>query len=166
MSTHSHHDHDHAGCSSGSIGDRMVEAERLCARRGVKLTGQRATVLEALLDAGKALGAYDLIERMQAAGGGRIAPITIYRALNFLVENNLVHRIESRNAFLACPEGHGTHPEAVFLICEACGRVGEVTSPELESGLASLAAERGFSPRTRVIEISGTCAACATGLAR
>lgn len=163
MSEHSHHDHDHAGCARASIGERMAEAERLCARRGVKLSGQRAAVLEALLEAGRALGAYDLVERMQASGARRVAPITIYRALGFLVENNLVHRIESRNAFLACPGGHGAHPQAVFLICETCGHVGEVTSPDLEAGIARLAESRGFAPRSRVIEVSGTCAACANG---
>jgi Fur family zinc uptake transcriptional regulator len=64
-------------------------------------------VLEALIDAGRALGAYDLIDRIAAKSGKRVAPITIYRALDFLVENDLVHRIESRNAFLACPAGMG-----------------------------------------------------------
>lgn len=133
----------------------------MCARRGVRLTPQRSDVLGVLLQAGRALGAYDLIELMQGASGKRIAPITVYRALDFLVEHDLVHRIESRNAFLACPGGHGPHPQAVFLICEGCGAVGETTSSALEASLAGIAQAQGFLPKSRVVELSGQCAACA-----
>ena len=118
-------------------------------------------VLAALLEAGRALGAYDLIERVAGRAGKRAAPITIYRALDFLVENDLVHRIESRNAFLACPGGHGAHPQAVFMICEACGRVQEAMSPALEGELRRLAGAHDFAATGRVIELTGTCAACA-----
>lgn len=158
---HSHCDHSPA--DYGSVGERLDEASRLCLRRGGKLTEQRAAVLEALLRAGGAVGAYDLIERLQSTGGKRVAPITIYRALDFLVANDLVHRIESRNAFLACPGGHGAHPQAIFLICDACGTVVEATAPDVDASLAAIAGARGFHPRARVIELSGQCAACTAG---
>lgn len=130
-------------------------------RRGTRLTEQRRQVLAALLEAGRAMGAYDLIESVAGRAGKRIAPITIYRALDFLVDNDLVHRIESRNAFLACPGGHGAHPQAVFMICDICGRVGEAMSAPLEDALQRLAGAHGFAARARIIELKGTCAECA-----
>lgn len=154
------HHHSHAHCEHGTLEQRLAHAGDVCVQRGVKLTAQRAEVLTILLGEGRALGAYDLIERLQAAGGKRVAPITIYRALDFLVENDLVHRIESRNAFLACPGGHGPHPQAVFLICETCGAVTEAASAELENTIAAVAAATGFAPRSRVMELSGICAGC------
>lgn len=143
------------------MAERLREATALCQTRGVRLTGQRALVLEVLIEAGRALGAYDLIDLVAARAAKRIAPITIYRALEFLVENDLVHRIESRNAFLACPGGHGVHPQAVFMICETCGAVSETVSPQLENDLAALARTHGFRPRGRVIELTGCCGTCA-----
>ena len=90
-------DHDHARCSS----DAMAQAEAICTERGQRLTPIRRQVLEALLASHKPLGAYEIIDVL-ATQGGRPAPITVYRALDFLRENELVHRIESRNAFVAC----------------------------------------------------------------
>ena len=81
-------------------------------------------MLEALLASHAPLGAYELIDRL-AVRGARPAPITIYRALDFLREQGLVHRIESRNAFIACVQDHGSGDPVVFLICERCGAVGE-----------------------------------------
>lgn len=156
--------HEHAGCCGHGLQPvtlRLKEAEAVCARRGARLTGPRRDVLDALMNAGRALGAYDLIEIVAGRAGKRPAPITVYRALDFLVAQGLVHRIESRNAFLACPAGHGPHPEAVFLICEACGKVCEATAPIVETALKALAGERGFALKTRVIELTGHCADCA-----
>lgn len=140
---------------------RLAEAEAVCARKGTRLTAQRRMVLEQLLRAGCALGAYDLIARVEATAGRRMAPISIYRALDFLVSAGLVHRIESRNAFFACPAGHGPHPHAVFMICDACGGVNEATCSGLERELSQLAQGSGFVPRDRIIELTGLCATCA-----
>lgn len=157
------HAHDNPCCTHApaSIAQRLALAEAACSRRGARLTEQRRQVLAALLEAGRAVGAYDLIESVAARAGKRIAPITIYRALDFLVENDLVHRIESRNAFLACPGGHGAHPQAVFMICDTCGRVGEAMSAPLEIALQDLAGMHGFAARSRIIELKGVCADCA-----
>jgi predicted transcriptional regulator len=89
-------DHDHGRCASAAI----AHAEVLCAARAQRLTPMRRHVLEALLDSHRPLGVYEIIERL--ARHGRPAPITVYRALDFLRDNGLVHRIESRNAFVAC----------------------------------------------------------------
>jgi Fur family zinc uptake transcriptional regulator len=95
-----------------------------------------------------------------AADGPRPAPITVYRALDFLRDNGLVHRIESRNAFVACVHAHRDGDLVVFLICERCGAVGEASSPEVALTLRSAAQAAGFVPKSPVIEISGICTHC------
>lgn len=137
----------------------MAEAEAHCAARGVRLTPIRRQVLGELLSGHKPLGAYDIIERL-AQHGARPAPITIYRALDFLLENGLVHRIASRNAFVACISHHSPGESVLFLICERCGDVGEAPSAPLKDLLASAAAKAGFAPRTPTIEVAGLCANC------
>jgi len=150
-------DHDHGRCSA----DAMAHAEALCAARGQRLTPIRRQVLETLAGSHKTLGAYEIMDRM-AAQGPRPAPITVYRALDFLLDNGLVHRIESRNAFLACVGDHhraGTGT-TVFLICERCGAVGEASSAAVAETLQAAARAAGFSPKARIIEITGICAHC------
>ena len=112
-----------------------------------------------LLESHKPLGAYEIIDRA-AARGARPAPITIYRALDFLRDNGLVHRIESRNAFVACVNNHATGDLVVFLICEHCGAVGEAPSAAVADQLKTAARAAGFTPKTPVIEIAGVCAHC------
>jgi Fur family transcriptional regulator, zinc uptake regulator len=112
-----------------------------------------------LLESHSPLGAYELIDRL-AANGGRPAPITIYRALDFLREQGLVHRIESRNAFIACVHNHDTTEPVVFLICERCGAVGEAAGATVAQTIRTASLAAGFTPKTPVIEISGVCAHC------
>ncbi len=148
-------DHDHERCSA----DAMAHAEALCARRGQRLTPMRRQVLEVLAGSHKPLGAYEIIERVGSAGA-RPAPITIYRALDFLRDNELIHRIESRNAFLACINNHASGAPVVFLICDQCGSVGEAPSAAVADSLSAAAKSAGFTPKAPVIEIAGTCAHC------
>ena len=119
----------------------------------------RRHVLEVLAASHKPVGAYEIIDAV-AARGPRPAPITIYRALDFLTAQGLVHRIESRNAFLACINNHATGMPVVFLICEHCGAVGEAASGAVADGLNAAAKSAGFTPKSPVIEISGVCAHC------
>ena len=119
----------------------------------------RRRVLEALLASHQPLGAYELIDRL-AARGQRPAPITVYRALDFLLEQELVHRIESRNAFIACVHDHESSDPVVFLICEKCGAVGEAASAAVADTIKNASRAVGFVPKTPVIEISGICAHC------
>jgi Fur family transcriptional regulator, zinc uptake regulator len=147
--------HDHDRCTA----DALTHAETLCAARAQRLTPIRRQVLAALLESHKPLGAYEIIDRA-AAGGARPAPITIYRALDFLRENGLVHRIESRNAFIACVNNHASGDLVVFLLCERCGEVGEASSAAMADQLKTAARAAGFTPKTPVIEITGICAHC------
>jgi Fur family transcriptional regulator, zinc uptake regulator len=148
-------DHDHARCSA----DAISHAEALCATRAQRLTAPRRHVLEVLATSHKPLGAYeiiDLIARKQA----RPAPITVYRALDFLMKHGLVHRIESRNAYVACAHNHDTGALVAFLICDTCGAVGEASTAAMVQLVSAAARKAGFRPSMSVIEIAGTCSHC------
>ena len=147
--------HDHGRCASEAIS----HAEAICAARKELLTPIRRQVLEALLASHQPLGAYELIDRL-AVRGARPAPITIYRALDFLREQGFVHRIESRNAFIACVHNHASGDPVVFLICEKCGAVGEAAGAAVAETIRTASRAAGFTPKTPVIEISGVCAHC------
>jgi Fur family zinc uptake transcriptional regulator len=147
-------DHDHSRCASAAL----AHAEAHCAARSQRLTPMRRHVLEALLASHKPLGAYEIIERL--ADEHRPAPISIYRALDFLCENGLVHRIESRNAFVACVHDHGGDALVVFLICERCGAVGEAPGEMAADALKASARAAGFVPKSPLIEIAGVCSHC------
>ena len=150
-------DHDHVSCANTAI----AHAEALCAARAQRLTPMRRHVLEALLASHQPLGAYEIIERL--ADHGRPAPITVYRALDFLRDNGLVHRIESRNAFVACVHEHADSDPIVFLICERCGAVGEAPGGIVGEGLKASCRAAGFAPKSPVIEIAGICSHCREG---
>jgi Fur family transcriptional regulator, zinc uptake regulator len=150
-------DHDHACCAVGAL----ARAVAVCAERGERLTPMRRRVLESLAASHRPLGAYEIIDQL-AALGPRPAPITIYRALDFLLANGLVHRIESRNAFIACINNHASGSLVVFLICERCGAVGEAPARAVAEALRVAANAAAFVPKTPVIEITGVCAHCRT----
>jgi Fur family transcriptional regulator, zinc uptake regulator len=147
-------DHDHDRCTSSAI----AHAETLCAARAQRLTPIRRQVLEALLASHKPLGAYEIIDHL--AADTRPAPITVYRALDFLRDNGLVHRIESRNAFVACVHNHAGEDLVVFLICERCGAVGEAPGGAAAEALKASSRAAGFSPKSPLIEIAGICSHC------
>jgi Fur family zinc uptake transcriptional regulator len=147
--------HDHERCAS----DAIAHAEAICRKRHERLTPMRRAVLEALLASHAPLGAYELIDKLSVRGA-RVAPITIYRALDFLRAQGFVHRIESRNAFIACVHNHDSGDPVVFLICEKCGAVGEAASAAVADTIKNASRAAGFSPKTPVIEISGVCAHC------
>ena len=119
----------------------------------------RRHVLEVLAASHRPLGAYEIID-LVAARGPRPAPITIYRALDFLTAQGFVHRIESRNAFLACINNHASDAPVVFLLCDTCGAVGEAPSTAVAESLNAAAKAAGFTPKSPVIEITGICAHC------
>lgn len=140
--------------------DGLRAAEDRCAREGARLTPQRRAVLAALLAARRPLGAYDLIEALREGGARAPAPIVVYRALDFLKEQGLIHRLETLNAFIACPHRHGTHERVTFLICETCRHVDEVVSPALNGALDALAGEHDFRAQRQVVELAGLCRGC------
>jgi Fur family transcriptional regulator, zinc uptake regulator len=152
--------HDHAHDHDDTPDSIVAAAEAACAAKGLKLTDQRREVLIALAEAGKPLGAYDILSILTVKGHRKLAPVSVYRALDFLLEAGLAHRLESRNAFILCPHQHGSSDMVTFLICQQCGRVEEATSETVGAGLAEIARRHQFTLSGHVIEMKGRCAAC------
>lgn len=136
----------------------ISHAERICSERGVRLTMQRRRVLEILLHAARPLGAYEILQQL-SVGVTSAKPPTVYRALEFLRRQGLVHRLESINAFVGCV--HPDHPHAgQFLICRDCGLVQEMENRAVEQLLGRAIRASGFEAESRVIEVTGRCARC------
>jgi len=136
----------------------MVEADALCLRKGLRLTPTRRRVLELIVQSPGGAKAYDLLDALTAENSSARPP-TIYRAIDFLLSNGLIHRIESLNAYVscACPE----HAQAYqLLICKACGEVQELHEEKLDAQLEAAAQERGFQVIRKTIEVHGFCHAC------
>ena len=164
MSVTPHDGHHEAACTHAAhqparARDGLARAEAACRRAGVRLTPIRRQVLEALYETHRPLGAYDVADRL-AGGARRVAPITVYRALDFLMEQGLVHRLASRNAFVACAHGHDSADLIAFLICEACGGVDEISSAPLAGAIAQVLDQERFEPHFQVLEITGRCGHC------
>lgn len=145
--------HDHVAC----IYAALAAADDACRARGLQFTPVRRRVLEILLEAHEAMGAYDVLARLDAEGLGSKPPVA-YRALGFLVDNGFVHRIERLNAFIACSHPGAAHAPA-FMICRQCGAVAEAEAAP-DGPLAASAAASGFHVEQMVIEIQGLCPAC------
>jgi Fur family zinc uptake transcriptional regulator len=144
-----------------TITARLARAEQLCLDHGAKLTDLRREVLELILAADGPLTAYVLLDRLQQTR--RAAPPTIYRALDFLLQQGLIHKLERLNAFLACiDEDPLSHDHAAqFLICRVCHSVHELEDHAIAHAITHAAGAIGFKPEHTTIEIEGICAACA-----
>ncbi len=150
-------EHDHGQCRETML-DELASAAKT---RGLRLTPARVRVLELLGEAHRAMGAYEILDRLRAEGLGSQPPV-VYRALDFLIQSGFVHKIERLNAYVAC--GHpGDEHGACFLICSRCRKVAEIEDGALDIALAQAAAGRGFAMRRTVLEIEGTCPACRAG---
>lgn len=155
MTTPAFHPHDHDHC----VHDALETAERLCLASGARLTPLRRRVLELVWNSHKPLGAYELLDHLTAEGH-KPAPPTVYRALEFLQEQKLVHRIASRNAFVGC-----SHPDAVhsgyFLLCECCGNAEELAdNSTLVCAVEKAAALADFTVHSQTLELTGLCRHC------
>ena len=137
----------------------LHRAGEICAAHGARLTDLRREVLGLILDAEAPTGAYDLLERLRVLRGPA-APPTVYRALDFLREQGLVHKVERLSAFVGCVAHEQDHA-AQFLICRSCGQVTELEDHDLAHALADAAERLGFTVGKATIEAEGQCAACA-----
>lgn len=136
----------------------LERAELLCKERGVRLTEQRKKVLQLLCASDKPLSAYELLDDMRDFIKNP-APPTIYRALDFLLEQGLAHKLESLHAYVGC--AHPDHPHvSQFLICDSCGEVAEVEDPNIAESLEAAGNAIGFQTKRPVVELLGTCAQC------
>ena len=141
--------------------DRLLDhADRICEAKGARLTDLRRQVLGLILESEAPAGAYDLLDRLRATRHGA-APPTVYRALEFLLEHGLIHKLESRSAFVGCVGHADAGHAAQFLICCGCGQVTELDDHELAHALDDAAKRLGFIVGKATIEAEGRCANCA-----
>lgn len=146
--------HDHDAC----IADGVAAVDAHCREAGLKFTPVRRRVLEYLLSAHKALGAYEILDLLREDGLGSQPPVA-YRALDFLVSNGFAHKIERLNAFIACSHPSDNHAP-VFLICTECDRVAEACIEPASGFLGQLAKDTGFLISRSVVEAEGLCPDC------
>ncbi|PTU49440.1 Fur family transcriptional regulator [Pseudomonas plecoglossicida] len=147
--------HDHSHC----VHSALTEADALCTRQGLRLTALRRRVLELVWQSHKPLGAYDILAVLSEQDGRRAAPPTVYRALDFLLENGLVHRIASLNAFIGCSHPEHLH-QGQFLICRACHVAIELEQNSISEAIISSAKGVGFTVETQTVEVVGLCSNC------
>ncbi len=142
----------------------LAAAAESCSRQGARLTEIRRRVLALVLEARAPQGAYALLDRLKAERANA-TPVTVYRALDFLLQHGLIHKIERLNAFVACVDGgeHAHHGHAAqFLICRRCGTVAELDDDRIAAEIARAAAGSGFKPSGATVEVEGVCGACAS----
>lgn len=148
-------------CSGGrhKPAERLAKAAALCDKRGAQLTALRRRVLELLWSYERPAGAYELIEALGEAGSRPVGPTTVYRALEFLTEQGLVSKIESRNAYVPCAHPERQH-DCQFIICTSCGSSAEFEDSHVARLLAENATRLGFEVGRRIVEVEGKCADC------
>lgn len=150
-----HGAHDHAHC----VGDALARAHALCETRQVQLTPLREKVLQIVWRSHRPIGAYQVLDELSHSHKSARPP-TVYRALDFLMAEGLIHKIESLNAYLGCAEAGAPH-SGQFLICRLCGMTQEIFDKRLDGALDKAAAANGFTAEHKVVEISGLCERCA-----
>lgn len=141
-----------------SLTSQLRTAESLCAERGKRLTPIRRKVLEILLTQERSVKAYELLELIRDVQPGA-APPTVYRALDFLVEEGLVHRLDAINAWTACMDAAGK-PHDLLVVCTQCGAVAELSDPTLNRQLAKKVAAAGFMLSGHETELRALCSLC------
>ena len=147
--------HHHSKC----IKEALKRAETVCAERDIRLTPIRKRVLELVWQSHQPVKAYDLLAQLSTDGHVEKPP-TVYRALQFLQENNLIHRIESSNGYIGCEYEH-KEMDSKFFVCDQCHEVEELHETKLDKTLNEMSKKQGFIPNQTNIEIHGTCANCA-----
>lgn len=169
---HGEHLHDVQDLSAQDIARRIAAAVEQCRKRGVRFTPLRQQIYALVLQANKPVGAYDLITQLQQArldddaaakidskASKNVAPPTVYRSLDFLLIEGLIHQLTSINAYVPCCHPRDEHT-AAFLICSQCLRVQECSSLPVQEMMSYAKQDAGFQVSHSVIELSGLCQAC------
>ena len=150
-----HQPHDHGRC----INAALSRANNLCLEKGVRLTPTRESVLRLLWQSHQPLGAYQVQDQLSKLTGKSIAPPTVYRAIEFLSDLGLVHRLASLNAYIGCPFPNSEHSN-LFMICNGCGSAAEVAHGALNDVLQNASEEAEFKLESQNIELFGLCPQC------
>ena len=146
-----------AAAPAHDIDALLASADRHCMDHGLRLTSGRKAVLQALLRRGGTAKAYELLADLQS-GGASVAPMAVYRSLDFLVAHDIVHKVASNSSFVYCQHDHHRHHEPSFLICERCGSATEWDAEGCHAVVAQALKATGFA--VHGIEIQGLCAGC------
>ena len=147
--------HDHQSC----IHTALERAEEAFEGRGLKLTPLRRQVFAEIAGSHDAVGAYDVLDSLMRKTGERMAPISVYRAIDALLDAGVVHRLESKNAFFACHTPHAGKRH-IALVCEGCGLVAEIDGTSVFAAIEAATDRTPFVVSRSVVEISGHCASC------
>jgi Fur family zinc uptake transcriptional regulator len=148
------HKHDHNAC----IENALEAAQKICEERETRFTPLRRRVLELVWGKHEPITAYEVLDLLSDETK-RVAPPTVYRALDFLIEEGFVHRIESLNAFVGCSDPAHKH-QGHFMICKECSNVTEMNEKSLHDVIESAAKENGYSYENSILEIAGICENC------
>lgn len=136
----------------------METADQLCREKGLRFTKLRRRVLQLVWTSHKPVGAYEVLQKLTTEGR-KAAPPTVYRALEFLIEAELVHRLDSLNAFVGCADPSSSH-SGQFLICRSCRSVAELDNRDISTVVQEAASDLGFTAVRQMLEIQGLCEAC------
>ncbi len=148
--------HDHTLC----ISHALEHASAVCAKRGVRLTQLRSKILSLVWQNHSPLGAYQLMEMLQKSSARKkVAPPTVYRALDFLQEQGLVYKLHSLNAYIGSAHSSDNQP-STFLVCGECGFTEEIHNKAIQQTINLLASQQRFSVTDQVIEVLGVCVRC------
>jgi Fur family zinc uptake transcriptional regulator len=146
--------------TAAAVSAALRNVERLCDAKALRLTPMRRDAYAALFKAQRPMSAYELLNHLQTELERPLAPPLVYRALDFLTEQGLVHRLESTSAFVAC-EHPGTMHQSLYLVCSCCGTAEELEGDSVRTMLTRKARERHFQARRQVVEVHGLCEECA-----
>lgn len=142
--------------------DYLKRAEDICYQRSARFTALRRRVLELVLNAGKPVGAYAILDLLKAddeEANRKAAPPTVYRALDFLLQHGLIHRIASHNTYIVCDHPGHQHG-GLFLVCSECGIVSELDNHEVAHAIEAVAKQQGFAVQSENMELTGLCSSC------
>lgn len=144
--------------SSEQVQDFLKQAEQICLERKQRLTDIRRHVLELVCAYSQPVGAYALLDELRAEGRSA-APPTVYRALEFLQQQGLVHRLATNNTYLACAHPQTQH-EGFFLVCNDCGHTQEIHTEVMLDTASEYADQYDFELAHAVVEVTGLCHCC------
>ena len=136
--------------------EQLKVVEHKCAEHGARLTPARLTAYTELMSCPTPISAYELIARLEKLQDRKIAPLTVYRHLDFLMQVGLVHKLESKQSYIACDHPQHKH-ESQYLLCSSCGKADELDSDQLGKILNKLTNQKGFKPVSSVVEVTGLC---------
>ncbi len=145
------------------LAEAVDRARSIFAARNLRFTDLREQVFTEIAATNGAIGAYDILDRLSDKGT-RLAPISVYRSIDALLDAGVIHRLESKNAYFACRRHeHGKQGRPIFLSCEGCGSVTEAEAQGVFDLINDVARGQGFEAKVKFVEVSGLCAQCASG---